>query len=91
MTQDDKELLRRACLAYLAARSTLSFCATGVARSLETRRLIDFRATVEDVTAALEYIAGDGLAEATPTTFGSTRYWQATTEGVRRAEREGLL
>jgi len=91
ITQDDRELLRRAVLAYLAARSTLSFCTTGMARSIEGRRLVDFKVTVADVEAALAFLQGDGLVTGAATSFGATRYWQVTTAGVRSAEREGLL
>ena len=79
-----KEECRHDCLAFLAARPTLSFPAEAVTRG--TRR--DGAAhTEQDVREALELLVGLDLATASRDPLGSTYYYQATAAGVLAHER----
>jgi hypothetical protein len=79
-----KEEIRHDCLAFLAARPTLSFPADAVERGL---RREGSAASPQDVREALELLTGLDLAAATRDPLGSTYYYQATAAGVLAHER----
>jgi Fe2+ or Zn2+ uptake regulation protein len=79
-----KEECRHDCLAYLAARSTLSFPAEAVARGVR-RDGSDWG--IAEVKEALEFLTGMDLVTATRDPLGSTYYYKATSAGVLAHER----
>lgn len=91
MTNEEKNLLRRAVRRYLAERSPCAFEASAMARHLKTRQYVDFDFTVADVEQALALLAGLSPAQtkkqADP--LGAITYWSATSDGILAHEREG--
>ncbi len=79
-----QEETRHDCLAYLAARPTLSFPSEAVTRGV---RREGAAWTEQQVREALELLVGLGLATATRDPLGSTYYYQATAAGVLAHER----
>jgi hypothetical protein len=89
LAQEDLEMLRHACLEYLAERSLLAFCTEAMARFLEKKQLVDFHVTPRLVEEACEYLLGLGLLSKQPEQFGATLYYKATTKGIQEYERSG--
>lgn len=79
-----KEECRHDCLAFLAARPTLSFPVDAVTRGCRREGAAH---TSQDVCEALELLTGLELATATRDPLGSTLYYQITAAGVLAHER----
>jgi len=93
MNQQQTEQLRWAALEYLACRSTCAFSSDQVKRGLDANgvnHMIGIPLDPASVSAALAFLAGDGLASPVQEPMGATRYYQATSAGVRAWERKRL-
>lgn len=85
ITQLDSQDLRHAALGALAARPRAAFTAAQVKHFVQ--RQLPFDPSVDDVSAALEFLAGLAHAEKIPDPYGSEEYWRITSEGVLAHER----
>lgn len=88
-TQREREILRQTVTGYLATRCQLRFDAEQIRRAIYSRGLVDFSVSVEDLEKSLAFCEGLGLAKQCREQMGATIYWQATSEGVLAAERNG--
>lgn len=79
-----KEECRHAVLDFLAERPRLAHCVSAIRRGVN-RIGNDFKD--EEIAEAAELLTGLKLAECKLDALGSTRYYQATSEGVIQSER----
>lgn len=89
ISQREREILREVVTGYLATRCQLRFDAGQIKRAIDSRGLTDFRADQSEVDQALTFCEGLGFAKKCPAEMGATVYWQATSEGILAAERNG--
>lgn len=85
LTNEQKQDLRHAALAALAIRAPAALALRQLFNAV--KKEVDFLFEDADLTAALEYLAGLGLAKADVDDLGSTKYWSATTAGIQKFER----
>lgn len=90
--QQQRELVRRAFLAFIAERQPLTHDAATIARRINAQRDFDFTVSIEQAEDAGQFLAGTipPLATAKPTRFGATLYYQATSDGVVAHERKAI-
>ena len=79
-----REEARRECLRFLASRHLLAHSPRAI-RSGVNREGFDFGK--EDILSALEILCGLGLAIVKIDHLGSSKYYQATSQGVLEQER----
>lgn len=87
LTKEQNESLRRETLAVLATRPGIALTADGIRRRLVMTQALDFRADNDNVNAALDFLKGMVLVDYTTDSFGSTRSWQCTSDGILHYER----
>jgi hypothetical protein len=85
MNAPQKEDLRKVILEVIALRHPTALTVQGIRRRAEPE--LDFKITDEDVTAALQFLKGLGLATVQYADLGSSQHWQCTSKGVLANER----
>lgn len=85
MNASDKEDLRHVTLEIIALRHPTALTVSAIRRRAETE--IDFKITDDDIDATLEFLRGLGLCRFEVDGLGTTKHWQATTNGVLANER----
>jgi hypothetical protein len=87
LTQPQREELRYALREQLVQASTVALTAAMLNRRIERVRLLDFKFTEADVSAAATFLVSLGHAREIPAALGATLYYQATAAGVLAHER----
>lgn len=85
MNPRQNEELRHIVLEVLANRHPLAFEPHSIRRRAEPE--LDFKITDDDVTVTLEFLRGLGLVKFETDGLGSSKHWQATSNGVLANER----
>jgi hypothetical protein len=90
ITPEQREDLRRATLAYLAARPSVALAPDAIrAGLLRTQRLE--RCDICHLVDALTYLVGTGHVAELRSPLGPGRFCRATSEGVLFVEQNGVL
>lgn len=89
MNQEEREILRKSVVGYLAVRQGLKFAASSIRRSIASRGLVDFTIFDADVEQALQFAKGFGWVAESNSDVGASVYWESTSAGVLEAERKG--
>lgn len=84
---EQNEQLRHAALEVLALRYPTALPLDRVRRRIHADGLVEFGYSDDELAAALDFLREEKLLEFNPDPLGSTRYWKATSEGVKRFER----
>jgi hypothetical protein len=87
INQEDRELLRRKVLDYLAPRFRAAFTPEQIASHLRDRRLVDFPVTGADVSLALVVLRDSGFVMEVRESMGVIVYYQVTGAGILEFER----
>jgi len=90
LTPIDTELLRRACLRYLAMHHPGGFNEQSLAAVMQPRGLLDYTPTADAIRSALHVLRDLGLATEVKSPLGASSYWSATAAGKIEMERESL-
>lgn len=85
MNAQEKEEIRHVVLEALALRHPIALTVNAIWRRVKAQ--LDFEITEADVEAALEFLRGMGLMQSKTDDMGSTKHWQATSQGVLAHER----
>lgn len=88
LTPIDQELLRKACLRYLAMHHPAGFTPLSLATALPGRGLLDYNPSEETVKSALHVLQDLGLVSSVASPVGSSVYWKCTGQGKIELERE---
>jgi hypothetical protein len=88
LTPLDAELLRKACLRYLAMHHPAGFTPLSLATALPGRGLIDYNPAEESVKSALSLLKDLGLVSSVTSPVGSSVYYRCTGQGKLELERE---
>jgi hypothetical protein len=88
LTPIDQELLRKACLRYLAMYHPAGFTPLSLATSLHGRGMLDYQPTEDNVKSALHVLRDLGLAASVMSPLGSSEYFTCTAAGKLALERE---
>lgn len=88
LTQQQREDLRHAALAFLADRPRLAFAPEAVARIVYRKGLVDFDPPVEATEAALRMLTGLELTEEIVDPLGASLTYRVTAKGVLQHERQ---
>ncbi len=91
LTLVQKEDLRVALHAFLAARHPAAFEPSAIALMMKRRPVLAFEPIEVDVYAACEYLVSSGYASMTHGEHGASRHYAANAQGVREAERKGYV
>lgn len=83
--QSRKEDCRREALRFLATRHLLAHSPDAIRRGVN-REGFDFQK--DEILSSIEILCGLGLAISKVETLGSSRYYQATAQGVLEHERQ---
>ncbi len=86
-TQQDKEDLRFAVREQLVAVASVAFTADTIRRRVIKGRMLNYEPSLDEVAAALIFLASLGHATETAAPLGATRYYQATATGILAHER----
>jgi hypothetical protein len=84
-----REDLRVALHAFLAARHPAAFEPRAIALMLRRRPVLDFEPAEADILSACDYLVSSGFATMTFGPHGASRHFAATAAGVLEAERKG--
>jgi hypothetical protein len=88
LTPLDAELLRKACLRYLAMHHPAGFTAASLATIMQPRGLLDYTPSAEALASALHLLRDLGLVASVTSPVGSSLYWHCTAQGKLAIERE---
>ncbi len=88
LTPIDTELLRKACLRYLAMHHPAGFTQKTLATVMQPRGLLDYTPTPEAIHSALHILRDLGLATEVHSPLGTSSYWSATAQGTIEIERD---
>jgi hypothetical protein len=91
LTPAQREDLRVALHAFLAARHPAAFEPRAIALMLKRRPVLDFAPDESDIYAACEYLVSSGNAAMDFGEHGASRHYSATAAGVVEAERKGYV
>jgi hypothetical protein len=86
-----REDLRVALHAFLAARHPAAFEPRAIALMLKRRPVLDFDPAESDIYAACEHLVSSGNARMEFGEHGASRHYAATAAGVLEAERKGYV
>jgi hypothetical protein len=90
LTPLDTELLRKACLRYLAMHHPAGFNEQSLAAVLQPRGLLDYTPAQDSIRSALHVLRDLGLATEVKSPLGASSYWSATAAGKIEMERDSL-
>jgi hypothetical protein len=90
LTPIDTELLRKACLRYLAMHHPSAHTAASLAAVLQPRGLLDYTPAPDAIRSALHVLRDLGLATEVRSPIGAASYWSATAAGKIEMERDSL-
>jgi hypothetical protein len=85
MSNEEKEELRHAVLECLVARHPAALPVKGVLRV--ARSEVAFTVGEQDVLGALVFLKDAGLARSQYDEMGSSTWWSASADGVKKVER----
>lgn len=88
LTPMDQELLRKACLRYLAMHHPAGFTPLSLATALPGRGILDYSPTEAAVKSALHVLQDLGLATSVASPVGASTYYKCTGQGKIELERE---
>jgi hypothetical protein len=86
MKAEDNEILRRAVLEALVNRHPVPMATRAVRRVAETS--VPFQFDDLALNSALEYLRDEALIRFEPDPIGSTKWWSATSAGLKAMERK---
>jgi len=90
LTPIDTELLRKACIRYLAMHHPAGFTEQSLATVMQPRGLLDYTPTLDAIRSALHVLRDLGLAAEIRSPLGASSYWSATAAGKIEMERDSL-
>lgn len=90
LTPIDQELLRKACLRYLAMHHPGGFTALSLSSTLPNRGLLDYQPLESAVKSALLILSDLGLVASVKSPVGSSEYFHCTANGKMAIEREDI-
>jgi hypothetical protein len=91
LTPQQREELRIAILAYLAARHPLAFHREAIRDSMLRRQLVDFLFDNDAAESALSLLLDMKLITPQTEALGTTKYYAASSAGLLEAERRGII
>ncbi len=91
LSHAQREELRLACLRFLAERSSAAYPADLITNRINGSRWLDFAATHDDVTGALDMLTGMDLLKGFHSRLGASKHFQISPAGLLAWERGDLL
>lgn len=91
LTAQQKEELRIAILAYLAARHPIAFGQEAIRKTILRRQLVDFQFDSDAAESALSLLLDMKMITPQTEALGTTKYYAASSAGLLDAERRGLV
>jgi hypothetical protein len=79
--------LRQVCFDFLAIRFPNAYEADAIARMITRRQRVDYPVSANDVTVAVRFLQGEGLAEPSLGPLAVSPSWAATSKGLAQYQR----